>query len=58
MPFPCLEAIQEALQIIWAQFAVGIPIQCRRQDGALVLIHLLLVPSIKDGDKYLPLGVP
>ena len=32
------------LEIFLAEFAVDIPIQCRRQDGALLLIHLPLFP--------------
>ncbi|MEY3756970.1 MAG: hypothetical protein RLZZ263_124, partial [Cyanobacteriota bacterium] len=38
-----LKAIQQAMEILWGQFPIGIPVHSRRQEGGLVLIHLWLL---------------
>ena len=52
-----LKAIQQAMEIFWGQFPIGIPVHCRRQEVGLVLIHLWLLPEIQDGEGCLLLDV-
>lgn len=53
-----LKAIQQAMEILWGQFPIGIPVHSRRQEGGLVLIHLWLLLGIQDGEVALPCVVP
>jgi hypothetical protein len=53
-----LKPIQQAMKILWAQFPIAIPIHCRWEKDGLVLIHLLLLPLIKDDEGALPPVVP
>ena len=45
------------MEILRAQFPIGIPVHSRRQEGGLVLIHLWLFPGIQDGEGCLLLDV-
>lgn len=44
----CLEAINETLQNVRAEFSIAIPAQCRWQNVDLLLTHWLLMRCIND----------